>query len=282
MQMIFNSLGLPASWQWLIQIYGMHFANEAMRYLLVAGALWFALHVLLRQRLAHRLIDRWPNPSDVRREIAYSATSMLIFAAVGLITVKMIVQGHWVVYRQAAQYGMTWLFLSLPVMLIWHDFYFYWTHRLMHTRWMFRHVHAIHHRSRNPSPWAAYAFHPLEALINALMLPLALCMVPLPGIVLFIVGMHQIIRNAHGHLAVETMPKGFTRHWLFARFTTTTHHHMHHETPHGNYGLWFTWWDRWCGTEHLNYLPRFDRVTNRNRPLTHQLPAQYPHAHSAD
>jgi Delta7-sterol 5-desaturase len=146
-------------------------------------------------------------------------------------------------------------------MILWHDFYFYWTHRLLHRPWWLRHVHAVHHRSRNPSPWAAYAFHPLEAVINGLVTPLALCVAPLHGGVVLLFAIHQIVRNAHGHAAIETMPRGFARHWLWGRFTTTTHHHLHHETAQGNYGLWFTWWDRWCGTERPEYLARFDRAT---------------------
>ena len=68
------------------------------------------------------------------------------------------------------------------------------------------------------------------------------------------------MRNAHGHLSIETMPSGFARHWLGGRFTTT-HHHLHHETAQGNYELWFTWWDRWMGTERGDYHARFEKVT---------------------
>jgi sterol desaturase/sphingolipid hydroxylase (fatty acid hydroxylase superfamily) len=119
----------------------------------------------------------------------------------------------------------------------------------------------VHHRSRNPSPWAAYAFHPIEALINGLVTPLALLVVPLHPLVLMLFGLHQIVRNAHGHAAIESMPRGFARHWLGRHFTTTTHHHLHHETAHGNYGLWFTGWDRIAGTERPDYLDRFDAAT---------------------
>ena len=86
-------------------------------------------------------------------------------------------------------------------------------------------------------------------------------MLPLHWRVILIFGLHQIVRNAHGHAAVETMPRGFVRHWLGRHFTTTTHHHLHHETARGNYGLWFTGWDRWCRTERAEYLQRFDQAT---------------------
>jgi lathosterol oxidase len=248
----------PATWHALRGAYLLNLAHEGGRYLVVALLMWLVLHVLLKRRLAHRLIAAWPSARDVRREIAYSVSSALIFAALGVGIFALIITGHVEIYRNPARYGLWWFWLSLPAMVLWHDFYFYWTHRLLHTRWLFQRAHGVHHRSRNPSPWAAYAFHPIEAFINGLVTPLALLAVPLHGGVLFVFGLHQIIRNAHGHAAVETMPRGFVWHWLWDRFTTTTHHHLHHETAQGNYGLWFTWWDRLCGTERADYRARFD------------------------
>jgi len=253
----------PGAWHALRGSYLLNLANESVRYLVAALLMWLLLHVLLKRRLAHRVIEAWPSSRDVRREITYSVSSMLIFAALGMGVFALVITGHATIYRDPAQYGTLWLWLSLPAMLLWHDFYFYWTHRLLHTPWLFRRVHGVHHRSRNPSPWAAYAFHPVEAVINGLVTPLALLVVPLHIGVILAFGIHQIVRNAHGHAAVETMPRGFTRHWLGDRFTTTTHHHLHHETAKGNYGLWFTWWDRLCRTERAEYKARFDAAVGR-------------------
>jgi sterol desaturase/sphingolipid hydroxylase (fatty acid hydroxylase superfamily) len=241
-------------------------ALEASRYLVVAALVWLVLHVLLRKRLAHRAIGGWPTGRDLRREIGYSLSTLAVFAALGLAVVGGVLQGQIDIYRDPAKHGLAWLLASLPLMILWHDTYFYWTHRLLHTPWLLRHVHGVHHRSRNPSPWAAYAFHPAEALVNGLVTPLALLVVPLHWSVLMLFALHQIVRNTHGHAAVEIMPRGFARHWLGGRFTTTTHHHLHHETARGNYGLWFTWWDRWCGTERADYLARFDQATPATPP----------------
>lgn len=260
--------GLP----WLARALAHNFMREALFYGLAASSIWLFFHVFLRRRLQHRVISQWPKGSDIRREIAYSVSTLCIFSALGLLVYSQIIRGNFTIYLPMREYGWVWLVLSLPLMVIWHDFYFYWTHRLLHRKWLLRHVHGVHHRSRNPSPWAAYAFHPLEAVVNGLVVPLALCVVPLNGLVLFVFSIHQIVRNAHGHAALETMPAGFVHHWLGGRFTTTTHHHLHHETARGNYGLWFTWWDRLCGTENVAYVQRFDAVT--------QAPAKtvlYPH-----
>ena len=257
----------PHAWHWLGRAFTTNFVREGLYYLFAALLLWLVVHKWLHKRLAHRVIAGWPTSADVRREMAYSFSTLLIFSAQGLVVFASILRGDMVIYFKPSQYGYLWLALSLPAMLLWHDFYFYWTHRLLHSRWLFHRVHGVHHRSRNPSPLAAYAFHPIEAFINSLVTPLALLVVPLHGLVLLAFAIHQIVRNAHGHLSIETMPRGFARHWLGGRFTTTTHHHLHHETAQGNYGLWFTWWDRWMGTERGDYHARFEKVTAGRKTL---------------
>jgi len=251
----------PTTWQLLRRAYLGNLLLEGSRYLGAAALVWLLLHVLLRRRLAHRVIAGWPTGGDMRREFGYSLSTLTVFAALGMVVVAGLMSGHVVIYREPSRFGWAWLLASLPLMILWHDVYFYVTHRALHTPWLLRHVHGVHHRSRNPSPWAAYAFHPVEALVNGLVTPLALLVVPLHWSVLMLFALHQIVRNTHGHASLEIMPRGFARHWLGGRFTTTTHHHLHHETARGNYGLWFTWWDRWCGTERADYLARFDQAT---------------------
>jgi lathosterol oxidase len=207
------------------------------------------------------VIAGWPQRRDLRRELVYSLSSLAVFAGVAAVVLAAVVSGHAEIYTDPRAHGLPWLVLSLPAVVLWHDFYFYWTHRLMHTRWLFRRVHGVHHRSRNPSPWAAYSFHPLEALINGSVTLLALLVVPLHVGVLFAIALHEIARNTINHASIEPLPRGFVRHRFWGLFTTTTHHHLHHETARGNYGLWFTWWDRWCGTEQAQYLERFEAVT---------------------
>lgn len=260
------------SWHAAAHSFFHHFAFEAARYLIAVLVVWTLVHGVLRRRLAHRLISHWPAWRDVKREAMYSLSTLAVFAALGVGMFVLVSNGQVTVYQDPDEYGQLWLWASLPALLLWHDAYFYWTHRLLHTRWWYRHVHEVHHRSIQPSPWAAYAFHPLEALINGLVIPLAVLTVPLHVGVLFAFGVHQVLRNAIGHAAVEVMPGGMGRHWLGRHITTTTHHHLHHETAVGNYGLWFTWWDRWCGTEDGDYLRRLESAGGVQQPKeTHAL-----------
>ena len=261
LQTYLDALTNPGLWRAFRRVYWAALLGDGGRYLACVLLVWGLLHVLLRKRIAHRLISAWPSRADLRREITYSFSSLLVVSAGSAVMLAMVVSGWGQVYHDPLKYGWTWLLLSLPVAIVLHDLYFYWTHRLLHTRWLFRHVHGVHHRSRHPAPWAALSFHPVEALIQGAPLSLILLVVPLDDYVVFAFLLHQMLRNAYGHGGVELFPRGFAHHWFWGRFVTSTHHHLHHETAQGNYGLWFTWWDRWCGTERAEYLERFDKAT---------------------
>ena len=40
---------------------------------------------------------------------------------------------------------------------------------------------------------------------------------------------------------------------LSGALNTVQHHDMHHRYPTRHFSLYFTHWDRWCGTEHPAY-----------------------------
>jgi len=156
------------------------------------------------------------------------------------------------IYSDASP-GWAWWWLSLVLIIVAHDAYFYWTHRWLHRRRWFRAVHGCHHASLHPTPWAAYAFHPVEALVQAAFLPLFLLVVPVHSGVIAVFLIHMMLRNAIGHCAHEMMPWGRTRPGWLGWITPVSHHHFHHARNRGNFGLYFTWWDRWCSTEDLEY-----------------------------
>ena len=251
----------PEAWQSLRRVVTAYVCGQGLQYGAIAFAFWFTLHGLLRKRLAHRLISRWPRARDVRRELLYFVVTLTLYSAGAAAVLAALAMGQVEIYADPLKHGLAWLLLSLPLLILWQDVCFYFTHRLMHTRWLFRHIHYVHHRSREPSPWAAFTMHPLEWVVNAVLPLLPLALAPFQAHVLALFVLHQVARNAHGHAAVETMPRGFARHWFWRHFTNTTHHHLHHETGQGHYGLWFSWWDRWLGTERADYLPRFDAAT---------------------
>lgn len=138
------------------------------RYAMLAGITWLLCYVIFKRRWFHRkIIARFPASSEVRREMLYSAISVVIFSIVGLLTIQAAKMGWTQLYGGKDAFKTVWFWCSIPCAAVIHDTWFYWTHRLMHHRMLFRWFHRIHHLSHNPTPWAAYAFDPLEAVVQA-------------------------------------------------------------------------------------------------------------------
>jgi len=254
--------GAAADWLvWMAETAARTYAKDFIYYLLGAGVIFVLLWIVLRRRLDHRRIDRaYPEAHHLRREILYSLLTLCVFAAIGVGLTYAALSGWTRLYIDFARYGWGYWFLSLAALLVLHDAYFYWTHRLMHHRRLFRWFHRVHHRSHNPSPWAAYAFAPPEALVQGLFLTLVSFVLPLHPTAILVFILHQIFRNALGHSGFEVFPRSWQSHPILRWINTTSHHHLHHAKTGGNYGLYFLWWDRWMGTEHPDSAATFARA----------------------
>lgn len=247
----------------------------AIRYFLFTGAAWLLCYVIFRSRWFHRkIVARFPGRGDYGREIAASLLSTIVFGCVGAATV-LLYQAHgtqlytrirdqeWNWFGLGSDGGWTWFFLSVVLTIFLHDAYFYWTHRLMHHRRLFPVMHGMHHRSRNPSPFAAYAFSPWEAVVQAGIFPLAACLVPLQFWAFAVFMIWQIGFNVLGHCGYEIFPAWFLRSRMGKFMNTPTHHVLHHQHPRANFGLYFNFWDRLCGTNDPQYELWFAEVTSR-------------------
>jgi lathosterol oxidase len=175
------------------------------------------------------------------------------------------IRPHTTFYKHIGDYGIPYFIIAFPLMILMHDTYFYWLHRLMHSPWLFKMVHLAHHKSTNPSPWAAYAFHPLEAIAESLIFVIFLFAIPVHSIHLTLFFVSSLLYNVYGHLGFEVYPKGFNKHWLGKWINTSTCHNQHHQYFKGNYGLYFTIWDRLMGTLRPDYDATFETLKKREK-----------------
>lgn len=215
-----------------------------------------------------RLRARWLRPSrpdagSMRREILASLRTIVIFACVGTAVVAARSAGVLRIYTDPREHGLAWLIATPIVLALLHDAYFYATHRAMHHPLLYRRVHREHHLSRHTSPFTAYAFSPIEALVHAAFVPLVTLFVPTHVLAMFAFLAFMIVRNVIGHLGIEVFPAGFLGSPLGALSTTTTHHALHHLRPGAGFGLYLTIWDRVFGTMDPTYEQRFAEVTER-------------------
>ena len=149
-----------------------------------------------------------------------------------------------------------------------HDTYFYWTHRMMHHPKLYKWVHLVHHKSVNPTPLASYSFHPLETVVHTAFFPLFLLVCELTFgafhvLVLAVWLIYYTATSVYVHLGIEIMPRWFARSKVTKWYVTSVHHNLHHYKNKGHYGLYFTFWDRICGTMMPEYETEFEKVHDR-------------------
>jgi sterol desaturase/sphingolipid hydroxylase (fatty acid hydroxylase superfamily) len=216
-----------------------------IRYLVLAGIAFLVWYARRPEGKLQRAMPQW---SQIRREIGYSALAVLVFGLVDGVLFGYGILRHMRMYWDIAQYGWAYFWLSIPLMIVMHDAYFYWTHRLMHTRALFRAFHGVHHLSRNPTPWTTYSFHPLESVVAALGIVLILFVLPMHPLALLIFHTISTAINVYGHLGYELYPRGWAQHPLGRWINTSVAHNAHHAQARHNFGFYFLFWDRWMGT----------------------------------
>lgn len=187
---------------------------------------------------------------QMKREIGWSLASAAIYGApAGLVAWGWQNRGWTQIYTDVSAWPLWYLPLSLFLYLFAHDTWFYWTHRWMHVPRWFRLAHAVHHASRPPTAWAAMSFHPIEALTGALVVPLLVFVIPVHIAVLGLVLLIMTVMGVTNHMGWEMFPRWLVHakagNWLI----TATHHQRHHDEYLCNFGLYFRFWDKLCGTD---------------------------------
>jgi sterol desaturase/sphingolipid hydroxylase (fatty acid hydroxylase superfamily) len=237
---------------------------DLRRYIIFAVAVWLTLWVVLRIPLRGRKIrEETPRPRQLGTEFLYSVRSIAVFSTVSVAITFLSRAGVYPMSNAAATWGAPWFWSSLVLMIVGQDAYIYWVHRWMHRPRVFRTFHRRHHRSNNPSPFTAYSFDLGEAFLMVGFVLLWPLVVPTPWEATQLFMLHQIFRNTLLHAGYELTPaRADGRPW-FDFLTTTTHHDLHHAQAGYNFAPWFTWWDRWFGTEHPEYHARYAAAVRR-------------------
>ena len=187
---------------------------------------------------------------QIRREIGWSLLSALIYGVpAGVVAWGWQEHGWTRIYTEWQAMPLWYLPLSVFLYLFAHDTWFYWTHRLMHRPYWFRIAHAVHHESRPPTAWAAMSFQPLEALSGALVIPALVFLVPIHVAMLGVVLAIMTVMGVTNHMGWEMFPKAFVHSKFGDWLITASHHQRHHERYQCNYGLYFRFWDKLCGTD---------------------------------
>jgi Delta7-sterol 5-desaturase len=237
------------------------FSISAIRYFVIAGFAFLLFYKLLGSRLTRSKIQgKSAALRDFIREILHSMQTTAVLAIIAFIVLFTPLKNHTLVYDAIDAWPIWWIPVSVVLCLVIHDTYFYWMHRLLHHKAIFRFTHLLHHKSTNPSPWTSYSFHFLEAWTEGAVLLVIVMILPVHPLTILLFTVTAFIINVYGHLGYEIVPKGFRKTFMFEILNTSVHHNLHHSRFKGNYGLYFRVWDRMLGTEHPDYVKEFDRI----------------------
>jgi len=234
---------------WSISLTAFFFLIITGRYFLVAGTFYLAFYVWFPDKWANRKINKKPyKKGQLKTEVKWSLLSSVIFSVAGTITVILWQKDYTKVYTDPHLYGLWYLPASLIIFMLAHETYYYWIHRWMHIPSVYRVVHKIHHNSKIASPFTAFSFHPWEALLQAIFLPVMLMVLPMHYFVILLQLIIMTVSSVINHLDIEIYPKN-SRNTFGKWVIGATHHSLHHKQFKYNFGLYFTFWDRLKKTE---------------------------------
>lgn len=257
--------------------YGMALVQAAACYYLPA----LVMHVVVPKCTAVRpLPPRGKRNTDAWRDAKRSLVPVAIKAAVW--------KGVEMLHRKGVGklYDGTWSWMQ--AILTWaaldliHDTWFYWAHRLLHWRPLYKHVHYIHHESRTPNAFTGYSFHWFEAVLVFLNEVSVVFLFPIHTELHRVYHMFTTLIHIGGHVGYEVAPyipsleqcmvAAFSGKTPCKYLNTVLHHDMHHRFPSRHFSLYFTHWDQAMGTMHESYRDECKKITatdpERCRPGT--------------
>ena len=130
------------------------------------------------------------------------------------------------------------------------DLLYYWFHRAMHGRWLYKRVHGWHHRIVTPWAITGHYMHPVEYVLTGTVALIGPLLVGAHVVTLWIWLAFRQWEAAEGHCGYEF---AWTPTHLFPGNDGARHHDFHHARVRGNYAGFFPIWDRLCGTYAKGY-----------------------------
>ena len=116
--------------------------------------------------------------------------------------------------------------------------------RLLDSKLFQDYQHAFSEATRLP-----LSFHPVEALTGAVVIPALAFLIPIHVAVLGLVLTIMTVMGVGNHMGWEMFPRALVHGPVGRWLITATHHEQHHAAYRGNYGLYFRFWDKICGTD---------------------------------
>lgn len=141
--------------------------------------------------------------------------------------------------------------LLLPIVLLFYDAYTYWTHRALHTKYLFA-FHREHHLSVETTAWSALRLTWIENLVPSFFFHFMAWATPFHFNSLIVFYVVISVLSTIAHAGVELYGLAINKNSRFNFWNSVAFHDLHHRSPQINFGAYFGFWDILCGTNKLD------------------------------
>jgi lathosterol oxidase len=204
---------------------------------------WFYVHERADAE-RWKLQSRWLSPRMTRQAFWLGSGNIFLGALLNGTFVWYVLRGGW------SQLSLDWhahspAYLAVSALLIFFaiDAALYYSHRLLHHRLLFRHLHRWHHRFVSPIIFTTTAVHPGEMVIFKLMILIPAFIIPTHIAVYFAVLAYTYLIGMIDHVGARVR-------WRLPLHSDNAFHDNHHVYFHCNFGHHTALFDRLHGTAH--------------------------------
>ena len=138
-----------------------------------------------------------------------------------------------------------WFVLIIVAIPFFDSAHFYFIHRLLHWKPLYRVAHAVHHRNVSTGPWSGFSMHPLEHLIYLSNVLIHVLFASHPIHIFF-----HLQWNAIGAGVSHTGYESLTVRGKPMIYLSPFHHQLHHRLYNCNYGNGLVPMDKLFGSDH--------------------------------
>jgi lathosterol oxidase len=185
---------------------------------------------------------RMPDAKQVRLGLLMGSGNILLGSVIGgSFAAYVVLGGRSALYMDVHAWPMWWLPVSAVVVALMMDGGLYYSHRVLHGRWLFRHIHRHHHKFLAPTIFTMTAVHPIEFLMHQSVLIGCAMLVPVHWAVYVAVVLYTYLIGAIDHSGVRV-------NWALPLHSSNQFHDDHHVYFHCNFGHHSDLFDRLHGT----------------------------------
>jgi sterol desaturase/sphingolipid hydroxylase (fatty acid hydroxylase superfamily) len=134
--------------------------------------------------------------------------------------------------------------LMTILMLVCMDFLMYVTHRIAHSKVLYKLVHRKHHEHDSTNALSLFVLHPYESLGFGFLMLAVIAIIDFPPESVAIYLTLNLIWGTIGHLNVEPISGNIYNRYLSKALGMAKFHNLHHQNIESNYGFYTLYWDK--------------------------------------